>query len=192
MKTLALHDQFHSWLLSTYNDPEFSGRVHCFTVRKRVALVPGEVLDFVSIRHEAFEERGAFSVGLWKFIVGAIDLDAVNEMCRHLQSFRSGCAEVLNRMEMRGEAGHRSIGVYANLVGACVSSGAAIPILANGFGDLSFWTYRQGINRIEVEPYYDDSPTLRSHTRLFRNLFESGTCAGSRKKGKPLQAASPA
>jgi hypothetical protein len=176
MKTLPLHDQFHSWLLGTYNDPEFSGRVHCFTVRKRVVLAPGEVLDFVSIRHEAVEDREAFRVGLWKFIVGAVDRDAVNEMCRQLQAFRSGCAEVLNRREMRGEAGLHSIGVCANLVGACVSPGAAIPLLANGFGDLSFWTYREGINRIEVEPYYDEASTLRSQTRLFRGLFEFGAC----------------
>jgi hypothetical protein len=192
MRTIPLHDQFHSWLLSTYNDPEFAGRVHCFNVRRRVALAPGETLDFVSVRHEAIEDRGAYSVGLWKFIVGAIDLGAVNEMCRHLQSFRSGCAEALNRREMRGESGLDSVGVYANLVGARVSAGAATPLLANGFGDLSFWTYRQGINRIEVEPYYDESSTLSSQTRLFRKLFETGTCSGLRRKGKPLQAASPA
>jgi hypothetical protein len=192
MKTLPLHDRFHSWLLTTYNDPEFSERVHCFTVRRRVVLAPGEILDFVSIRHEAIENRDAYVVGLWKFNVGAIDLDAVNEMCRHLQSFRGGCAEVLNRLEMRGEPGLRSIGVCANLVGACISPGAAIPLLANGFGDLSFWTYREGIQRIEVEPYYEEASTSRSQTRLFRSLFEFGNCLGAREKVKALQAVSPA
>ena len=192
MKTMPLHDQFHAWLVGTYNDPEFSQRVHCFAVRRRVALAPGEILDFVSIRHEAVQGRESFSVGLWKFSIGAIDLDAVNEMCRHLQSFRSGFAEVINGREMRGEAGFPPLGVSANLVGACVSPGAEIPLLASGSGDLSFWTYREGINRVEVEPYYVEAPALRSQTRLFRSLFEFGSCAGARAKGKRWAAAAPA
>jgi len=190
MKTMPLHDRFHSWLLSTYNDPEFSERVHCFTVRKRVALAPGELLDFVTIRHESLEERGAFSVGLWKFTVGAIDLDAVNQMCRHLLAFRSGCADVLNQLEMRGEAGLHSVGVYANLVGACVSSGPEMLLLANGLGDLSFWTYREGINCLEVEPYYDE-PSI-SQKRLFQCFFEFGACSGGAKKAKAWTTAAPA
>jgi len=193
MKTLALDDQFHSWLLSTYNDPDFSGKVHCFSVRKRVALMAGEVVDFVSVRHEhagSPEGRGIFSVGLWNFNVGAIDLDDVNEMCRHLQSFRSGCAEVLNQLEMKGELGFHSVGVHANLVGAAVAAGTVIPLLANGFGDLSFWTYREGVNRVDVEPYYDESLT-RSQTRVFRKLLEPGACAGERKKRKQARAAVP-
>jgi hypothetical protein len=192
MKTLPLHDQFHAWLVGTYNDPEFSSRVHCFTVRRRVALAPGEILDFVSIRHEAVQGREAYSVGLWKFRIGAVNLDAVNEMCRHLQSFRSGCAEVINRRELRGEAEFPPTGVSANLVGACVSPGAEIPLLANGFSDLSFWTYREGINRVEVEPYYVEAPVLRSQARLFRSLFEFGSCPGERAKGKAWPAAAPA
>ncbi len=193
MKTLALHDQFFSWLLSTYNDPDFSERVHCFSVRKRVALMEGELVDFVSLRHDLAaspEGKGIFSVGLWKFNVGAIDLDGVDEMCRHLQAFRSGCAEVLNQLELKGELGHHPVGVHGNLVGAAVASGTLLPLLANGFGDLSFWTYRDGVNRIEVEPYYDESLTQKQ-TRLFRKLLEPGACAGERMKRKQARAVLP-
>jgi len=80
--------------------------------------------------------------------------------------------------------------VYANLVGACVSSSAEIPLLANGFGDLSFWTYREGINRVEVEPYYDEAS--RSQKRLFRSFFEFGSCSGGVQKTNPWKTAAPA
>ena len=143
MKNLSLPDQFHAWLLSTYNDPEFSSKVHCFLVKKRVLLTLGEVVDYVSIRHErasTADTWGMYSVGLWKFNVGAIDVDSVNEICRHLHSFRNGCAEILDRLEMKGASSSLAVRVHANLVGSCISAGAAIPLLANGFGDLSFWT----------------------------------------------------
>jgi len=191
MKTLALEDQFHSWLLSTYNDPDFAGKIHCFTVRKRVLLMPGDVLDFVSVRHDPAETsdgKGLFSVGLWKFNVGAIDLDAVHEMGRHLLSFRSGVAEALNSMEMKGEIGSHSVGVHGNLVGAVVTECSSMPLLANGFGDLSFWTYRQGVNRIEVEPYYHETAP---RPRLFRSLFASGLCSAGRKKARSARALTP-
>lgn len=183
MKILSPSDQFHSWLLGTYNDPEFSDKVHCFTVKKRVPLTLGEIVDFVSIRHERLstsESRGFTSVGLWKFNIGAIDLDGVSETCRHLESFRSGCDEVLHRLEMKGSLNLPSIRVHANLVGSCISAGAAIPLLANGFGDLSFWTYRVGPNRIEVEPYYTESFLTRAQTRLFREFFAPGLCRSRR------------
>jgi hypothetical protein len=82
------------------------------------------------------------------------------------------------------------VGVHANLVGAAVAAGTVIPLLANGFGDLSFWTYREGVNRVDIEPYYDESLT-RSQTRLFRKLIEPGACAGERKKRKQPRAAVP-
>ena len=195
MKTLSLSDQFHSWLLSTYNDPEFSEKVHCFVVKKRVLLTLGEIVDFVSIRHEqvsASDGRGIYSVGLWKFNIGAVDVDAVNEVCRHLQSFRSGCAEILNRLEMKGKSCLPAVRVHANLVGSCITAGAAIPLLANGFGDLSFWTYREGSNRIEVEPYYTESFLTKSQSRLFREFFDPGLCSGGRKKSGRSRELSPA
>jgi len=177
MKTLSLPDQFHSWLLGTYNDPEFSERVHCFSVKRQVLLTLGEVVDFVSTRHErdgTEVARDLTSVGLWKFNIGAIDVDSVNEICRQLQSFRSGCAEILSQLEMKGTSNLPAVRIHANLVGSCISAGAAIPLLANGFGDLSFWTYREGADRVEVEPYYTETCLSRSQSRLFRELFDHG------------------
>lgn len=193
MKTISLHDQFHSWLLSTYKDPEFAGKVHCFAVRKNVPLAADEVLDFVSVCHERAalpKDRGVFSVGIWKFTPGEIGLDDISEMCRHIQAFRSGCAEMVNQLEMKGEMLPIAIALHGNLVGASVAPNEVASLLANGLSDLFFWTYRRGINRVEVEPHLDDGAVADSCARLLRTLFEHSPRAdgGRRSPRMPVLA----
>lgn len=185
MKTTALVDQFHSWLLGTYNDPEFAGKAHCFTVRRNFPFVHGELLDFVSVRHESpapSRDCGLFSIGLWKFTPDEIGIDAIDEMCRHVQAFRSACAEMVNQLQVKGESGPISIALHGNLVGASVAESPIASLLANGLGDLFFWTYRRGINRVEIEPHFDDGVSAQASAQLLQSLLDHASTSQRRRK----------
>lgn len=187
MKTMNLSDQFHSWLLGTARDPEFAGRIHRFGVRRNVHLLPGEVVDFVSVRHERAsqpEGRMYFSVGLWKFNAGPVDLAAVDEMSRHIQAFRSWYADAVNQVEMKRRTNVDPAGIHGNLVGSSIASNSLIRILSNGLGDLAFWTYRRGVNRIDVEPHYEDSSSIPSQAQLFKQLFRLRSTGERRRSGR--------
>jgi len=174
MRTMTMPDQFHAWLLGTHRDPDLSGRTRAFVVRRNVRLLPGEVVEFISVRHGRSTRPGGrrfFSVGLWKFNLGPIDAASVDQMCRHLQAFRAWYADAMSRIEVKGVPNVDPAGVHGNLVGSSIVSNSLVQLIASGFGDLTFWTYRRGLNRIEVEPYYEDSSSAARQPDLLKLLF---------------------
>jgi hypothetical protein len=172
---LTLLDQFQAWLESTYNDPEFAQNLHCFRTRKGVELPSGETVDYVSVRHErgaAPDAASVFSVGLWKFDPTPIDGEGISAICRQVEAFRAWYGEALERAEMAGLGERDRVGLHGNLVGSSVRPSPLIDVLSAGTGAVSLWTYRRGVNRIEVEPFYGSSSPRRKDAQAFRELFE--------------------
>ena len=129
---------------------------HCVSVRERVRLSGGDVVDLLSVRHRlAPGGKGpeSFVAELWELLPGPAGDGHVSGMFRKLGIFRAWYAQILEAAEVRGLRRRHRFSLHGNVVAPVVEPGPLTDLVAQHGGEVALWTYGAGQNPIEFLPH---------------------------------------